>query len=60
MIALTFSFGFNAWEGNFPFICASNSPTLLKLLAPFASSSCEYLTLFPVEKTWHFVARTQC
>jgi hypothetical protein len=28
MIALTFSFGFNAWEGNFPLIYASNFPTL--------------------------------
>jgi hypothetical protein len=28
MIALTFSYGFNAWEGNFPFIYAFNFPTL--------------------------------
>ena len=28
VITLTFSFGFNAWKGNFPFICASNFPTL--------------------------------
>jgi len=28
VIILTFSFGFNAWEGNFLFICASNFPTL--------------------------------
>jgi hypothetical protein len=28
MIALTFFFGFNAWEGNFPLICSSNFPTL--------------------------------
>jgi len=28
MIALTFSFGFNAWDGNFLLICASNFPTL--------------------------------
>jgi hypothetical protein len=28
VITLTFSFGFNAWEGNFPFIWASNFHTL--------------------------------
>jgi len=28
VIALTFSFGFNVWEGNFLLICASNFPTL--------------------------------
>jgi hypothetical protein len=50
VITLTFSFGFNVWEGNFPFICAPISPHL-KLLAPFASLSCECFTLFPIEKT---------
>jgi hypothetical protein len=28
VITLTFSFGFNAWDDNFPFICASNFLTL--------------------------------
>jgi len=50
MIALTFAFGFNAWREIFHSFVLPIS-LHLKLFAPFASPSYEYLTLFPVEKT---------